>query len=376
MRAAAWWLVVAVACAAPACDPSVPSHHPFPQVPTRDGALLSPLHLVTIVPGNDSADAFAFFNFSAFVGTTAWWRRIAPEYGLGQAVPFGQLMGSPIVADVTDHDVFTYISDTVEANGGPARDGHTLYLLYLPPGINVIQAGTANTACHLFAAYHARYGDRGDNLAVVQRCTETYPIENMTIAASHEIIEAATDPDQHGYIMPPIARQPWTETVWNAFDLQGRAELADLCESTYFVENQSVFQRIWSNGAAGRGGDPCIPELPEPYYATDTEQEWYAVTAGGQVTIPVRGWATGDVAPWALTVAVQGSVDGFSAAFVDSPSVVSSGGSIRLAASAPAGAPSGSFAVIRIASRRPPALPGMRALTDGAHYGFVGLYVP
>src|SRR5438477_324686 len=138
-------------------------------------------------------------NVSGAIGGGAWWASLAAEYGLTTLTATANITAPPLTADVTDHDVFDIITNAVAQNGGPARDGNTLYLLYLPAGVHVIEQGQVNTDCHLFAAYHARYGTRGDQLAVVQQCSTTDAFDNMTAAASHEIAEAATDADGAGY---------------------------------------------------------------------------------------------------------------------------------------------------------------------------------
>jgi hypothetical protein len=362
--------VLAAACGSPPAE----QHRPFPQVGTTDGAVLAPMRLVTIVAQNDSADADAFFAFSNAIGASRWWRRIAPEWRLGTLSVRANLMGPTITADVTDHDVFTYINDIVAGDASLARDGHTLYVLYLPAGIQVVQDGTPNTGCHLFGAYHISYGTRGDNLAVVQRCFDTFPVENMTVAASHEIIEAATDPDDLGYKLPAIAeRNQWQESVWNAFELTGDAEIADLCEGTFWSEGSSVYQRVWSNAAAARGGDPCIPEIPDPYYSTAFAQDWYVIDAGATTAISFTAWATGPMTAWPVTVDANGTAPGFMASVTGAP--VNAGESGQILVSAPAGAVSGDFAVLDVVSERPDPSAGTPALIDGAHINLVGVYV-
>jgi hypothetical protein len=362
--------VLAVACGGPEAS----NHRPFPQVGTTDGAVLNPLRLVTLVPTNDGTDADAFFAFSSGIGSSRWWQRIAPEWRLGGVSVRANLIGPAITADVSDHDVFTYINDIVAANANLARDGHTLYMLYLPAGITVVQDGTPNKDCTMFGAYHIAYGTRGDNLAVVQRCFDTFPVENMTVAASHEIIEAATDPNDRGYKLPAIAdRDQWQESVWNAFELTGDAELADLCEGTFWIEGSSVYQRVWSNAAAARGGDPCVPELAEPYYNTAFAQDWYPVDAGATVTVPFTAWATGPMTGWPVNTSLDSTVPGFT---TDGASqTLTAGQSGAIFVSAPATAVSGDFAVLTVVSKRPDAVAGSRPLTDGAHINLVGVYV-
>jgi hypothetical protein len=353
--------------------PSYP-HRPFPQVDTLDGSRLSPLRLVTIVAANEPQGS-TLFDFSRALVSSAWWRQLSGEYHLGAASAAASLTGPAIMADVTDHDVFEYIRSAVATAGGPPPDGNTLYLLYLPAGVTVIGQGVPNTDCAMFGAYHAPYGTRGDNLAVVQQCSGPYPLEDMTTAASHEIIEAATDPDGNGYALPSAAaHEPWTESVWNV-PFGNQAELADLCEGTFYVENGLVYQRVWSNAAAAGGGDPCIPALHEPFYDVAFDQDWYPVAAGAAVSIPVRGWATGTVSPWGIEADLAGP-SGFSAMFAGGAGTIQDGGHAELVVSAPPGAPSGSYAVVLVASIRPPAAFGAAPLTDGAHLVPVGVYVP
>jgi len=373
-----WFMTVGLVAVTSACqDGPYSKHSPFPDVPTLDGGVLSPLHLVTIVPSNDADDAPAFFDYSNTIGASVWWDRLTREYALGGVGSSRTLMGPTITADIADHEIFQYIEALVASTAGVAPDGKTLYLLYLPPNVAVVSDGVRNTDCQKFGGYHHEFGIRGDNLAVIQRCAKVDPVDNMTIAASHEIAEAVTDPSDRGYRLPVVAAQaPWTETIWNAFEREGGAELGDLCEGTYWQEGRRVYQRIWSNAAARKGGDPCIPKLNEPYYGVDFEQDWYPIVAGGRVAIPVRGWATGSVGAWPLATSVEGGAISFTATFSTNTVTLTAGAEVDLQVAAPPGTKSGSYAVVRVASRRPPVPAGARGLTDGAHVSFVGVYVP
>jgi hypothetical protein len=346
----------------------------WPLVASYDGALLSPLSLVTIVSETDMADSDFLFGFSNGVGASAWWKRLSGEYSLSSATAVASLIGPPIIADLTDHDVYDYITAAVATNGGPARDGNTLYMLYLPSGVEVIQQGVPNTNCDKFGAYHAPYGDLGDNLAVVQQCGGSDPLDSMTVAASHEIIEAATDPDNQSYALSQIApHAPWNEPIWNAYDLTGHAELADLCEGTYYHEGSYFYQRVWSNLDAAIGGDPCAPELNEPYYDALFEQDWYPIAAGQTLEIPIHGWSLPTLgSAWPVSAHVASAAMGFTAE-VGGTGTLLSGETSKILVTAPAGAASGTFAVVTAASTRPQT---SSPLTDGAHFSYVGVYVP
>jgi hypothetical protein len=198
-------------------------------VTTRDGALLSPMDLITIVSTTDAQAASTLFRFSSELAHSDWWRTQAAAYGLGPVNAAASITGPAITADMTDHDVYDYITAAVAANGGPARNGNSLYLLYLPAGVALIQHGVRNTDCQNLRGYHARYGTQGDNLAVIQQCSSDNPVDGMTVVVSHEVLEAATDPDGQGYALPPTApHAPWNQPIWNAIGLTGHAELGDL----------------------------------------------------------------------------------------------------------------------------------------------------
>jgi hypothetical protein len=371
-RVAVIFAAVVAAGGPAACDSSGPgaAPRPFPQVPTLDGAVLAPLEIVTIAAAGDGS-ASSFFDYSQKLGGSVWWSRIAPEYHLGKATAVASLRGPAITgATMTDHDVFTYIENAI-ADGGPARDGHTLFLLYLPAGVTVVEVGQPNTNCNSFGGYHARFGTLGDNLAVIQRCADDV---NAMIVASHEVLESATDPDGRGYALPGIGRRPWQEPIWNAVDLRGDVELADLCEGSFWVETAGVFQRIWSNRAAAAGGDPCVPALGEPYFNTSVAQDWYTIPIGQTASIPITGWSTGSIGSWGVTAEVEGSVPGFSA--IAQPNSIGAGDSVTLTVTAPANAASNDFAVILLESTPPPVGANQQPFTDSAHLAYVGVYIP
>ena len=349
-------------------------HLSFPIVNSYDGALLAPLELITIVSQTQSVDADFLFGFSRGIGASGWWKRLADEYHLGAVSATANLMGPAITSDMTDHDIYDYITGVVAANGGPARNGNSLYLLYLPAGITVIEKGVANTNCKKFEAYHAEYGTRGDNLAVVQQCGGNDPRDNMTVGASHEIIEAATDPDYQSYALPWIApHAPWTEPIWNAYELVGHAELADLCAGTYYYEGGYYYQRVWSNRGVAKGADPCAPELAEPYYDALFAQDWYPINAGQTLSIPILGWASSGMASsWPVGAYANSAKMGFTAT-VGGDSTLRVGQTSSVLVTAPTDAPSGTFAVVSVGSDRPMTTP---SLTDGAHINYVGVYVP
>jgi hypothetical protein len=92
------------------------------------------------------------------------------------------------------------------------------------------------------------------------------------------------------------------------------------------------------------------------------------------LSIPVRAWATGSLPAWPVKTVVLSAATGFTATLADA--TLSSGATTNLQVSAPAGAPSGTFAVIDIWSDRPTPPPGGMPYLDGGHRNIVGVYLP
>jgi len=97
------------------------------------------------------------------------------------------------------------------------------------------------------------------------------------------------------------------------------------------------------------------------------------ITAGQTLSIPIHGWASLPLSSsWPVTASEASATAGFSAMVAgDGTLGVDQMSSVLV--TAPADAPSGTFAVLTVASKRPTTTP---PLTDGAHLNYVGVYVP
>jgi hypothetical protein len=84
-------------------------------------------------------------------------------------------------------------------------------------------------------------------------------------------------------------------------------EVADFCISTHVMENGVWYQRSFSNVAAAAGDDPCVPAITVPYYNVTVPQDWYAISPGGSVDIPLTGWSNGAAAMWEVLVSAAES---------------------------------------------------------------------
>jgi hypothetical protein len=156
--------------------------------------------------------------------------------------------------------------------------------------------------------------------AVVPECAQggKSTLQTTTAAASHEIVESATDP-------LPFTSSP----AYGGLDgahlyfgvVVGGGEVADLCAqwpSSLFVPDGMPYmvQRTWSNVAARAGLDPCQPELPGEIFfnavpdladdVTVSSQGQSYPTKGARIplgsssTIDVHLYSDDDIGPWTV----------------------------------------------------------------------------
>jgi hypothetical protein len=206
----------------------------------------------------------------------------------------------------------------------------------------------------------------------------------MTIVGSHEVAEAASDPTPStGWTPAALGPQPWTQSPWIAAVY---GEIGDMCVSTQITEGSFTYQRIWSNLAAAKGGDPCVPPFSSAaYYNASAPKDWYTIAAGGTASITLTGFSDRAAPDWAVEAQMWNSGGATPApkfqANVTSPTVyhtdagdyptTNNGKTSTLTVTAPAGVTSGTWATIAIYTS--PLVPEGE---DPYHLWFVGVYVP
>jgi hypothetical protein len=359
-------------------------HRGFPTlVHASTAGLLSPMRLVVITASGDPLgnDLFAFGDAAV---TSAWFSTVTKEYGVAPASATAvHLTGAAFPSGTMPLDataVSNYVQATLAATttNPPSPDGKTLYLVYLPPGVDLLN----NVMCKGPApsGYHHKYGTVGDGYAVIQRCQGGFEtaMQQLTIVGSHEIAEAATDSGL-GWRMaiPASTTPPWMADPWLEYEDSRVTENGDLCIDTRVLEGSYYYQRAFSNAAAAKGGDPCAPSLPMPYYGATTDKAWYAGSAGTTLQIPITGWSTAPAADWVVRAKVQNtSVAGAAWTAMAGGATLNNGKSATLTVTIPADSASGAWASIYLLAERQDAskhpLPG----DDYAHLQMVGVYVP
>lgn len=313
------------------------AHTSMPKMNYNGGRILANPKIVTITWAQDNATMVSRMQqFGDIITSTAWWTAVSSEYcqqpGNSPCIGQGSSGGHVVINDPPDA---TYTDSSgggastlqdfikahvlgTDAGAGdfPAFDSNTLYVLYFPPGVSITLDGEAS--CNSFGAYHntAVIPDTNEiptavAYAVIPRCGTKE--STTTVSASHEIIEAATDPDVGinalGYYM---LNQTWTAGTGG--------EVGDLCESSGKSTTESTFtvQRTWSNKSAQAGNDPCVP-IPsaEIYFnAAPQQQQIILPKQGATATVNIDAFSDAPLAPWTLT-----AVD--TAAFQQGTSVLS-----------------------------------------------------
>jgi hypothetical protein len=366
--------------------PAVVPHRGFPQVTSHGGHLLSSMRLVVITASGDPL-ASDLAQYCQTLVTSQWWTRVTSAYGLGTPRGCVSLVGAAMTSPSTVDDTAMkqYIASTVGTTAAP--DGGTMYLLLLPPGVGF--AGNGNCG---YSGYHLPYGTLGDGWGVVMRCQFDFSslLESLTVVGSHEIVEAATDPDTtSGWGLYPTSAPMWQQSAWIPYGGGYPVEVGDFCIASKTQESGVSFQRVFDNTAAAAGDDPCVPALSVPYYNVTIPQDWYAVGPGQTVDIPITGWSTMPADPWQLTItAAESSMPPpvVQSRTLDAPMVtignytyaqITTGGTATLHVTMASSSPSGSWRTFWLYSYRVDAT-GADGLggDDHDHLWRVGVYVP
>ncbi len=222
---------------------------PAPKLTYRGGPLLGAVRVFTVFWGSawthsPQHDLVGKLNgFFDFVLTSPLMDQLAEYSVAGQSIGHGRRIGTATVttpasgAVVTDSSVQHMLQKEISAGTLPASTPQTLYFVYLPPGVSVIQGGSRS--CQAFCGYHNSIGTQLYYAVMpypnCQGCTGTLaPFDALTSTSSHELCEAITD---------AVPGQGWYD------DLHG--ENGDMCAWKTKKLGAYTVQMEWSNKAKG-----------------------------------------------------------------------------------------------------------------------------
>lgn len=296
--------------------PAVPYPAPHPSMPemtNHGGKVLSAPVLVTVTFAGDPLEQ-TIQTFDDAIGGLSWWSTTMGEYGIAPATSGGHVVvADPAPSTISDGEIQKWILAGIADATLPAPTDQTIYLLYYPETTTITIPGGQGVSCQSFGGYHSWLylsGDGGKQpiqYAVLPRCGS---LDSLTVAASHEITEASTDPNPALLAGLPNTTGGWVldgPTAWSS--PQAGGENADLCEFFGSVsEGGYALTRAWSNAAAKLGENPCVPVPPDPaglpYFNAAIVDEILTASPGGDVSTELRCYSFGPL-PGPMDLATQ-----------------------------------------------------------------------
>jgi hypothetical protein len=231
----------------------VPLHHPLAlqasaaQLTYRNGPLLSAVEVFTVFWGaawNSAPQNTVMNNMNGFfdyILTSALIDQLA-EYNVGNyKISHGKRTGTTVItpataSSVNDTTIQNELQSAIASNSAfPQPGANTLYFVFMPEGVKVVQGGSAS--CQAFCGYHSDIN--GQIFYAVMPypgcvgCTGGLPpFDALTSTSSHELCEAITD---------PIPGQGWYD--------DSNGEIGDICAWKTKKVGQYTVQLEWSNKA-------------------------------------------------------------------------------------------------------------------------------
>ena len=181
-------------------------------------------------------------------------------------------------ANISDDQIAEEIKAQIDSGVLPAPDSdgvggyRTLYMIDFPASVGgstltITGPSGQGTSCVEFCAYHGATTYKGGNLAYgvhpdvatgdcATGCgTAATPLQNATSVHSHEMIEAATDPDIG--ILIAAGNGPIDFPVGWYCDAAQCGEIGDICNAQQGTVGTYTVQKEWSNAQGG-----CILNVP------------------------------------------------------------------------------------------------------------------
>jgi hypothetical protein len=239
--------------------------------------------------GDDTAQA-QLETFLTQLAAAPYWATTTSEYGVGALV----IEPSVVSTDpppTTDAALQTWLAANLDGAvhvGWPAPEAGAVYSVFLPMGVVLTQGNAKSCVSGGFGGYHSELANAAGTpliYALLPRCgstDETHPLDAVTSATSHELVEATTDP--HPFTDPAYERMDPDHVIWSRTP---GAELGDMCEYMQpYIDVRLVgdfmVQRTWSNASALAGHDPCVPAPTTPFVGA-------APQLNDDITLPSHG---------------------------------------------------------------------------------------
>ncbi len=298
-------LAMALAATLTACFAETPTPSPlppaggvladrFPRIEFQGGPVLRHPRVLTVTfEGDDPALVARLEEFGRLVTRSSWWRQVVEGYcvtpddciGDGFSAAPAHLRDE-LPGVVSDLDVEEILFRALlRGDLGDVGDD-SLLTVYLPAGVRLRDATYPAYCDGGPRGYHSALRPGSDVIAyaVIPRCGDE---TELTSTASHEILEASTNPDPsaHGFALHPSGFAA-------GFSASG-VEPVDPCglitmDGHQTTEQGFAFHRAWSNRAAGQGLDPCVPTTASGAYRALVPREPTVILSSGETTARIE----------------------------------------------------------------------------------------
>lgn len=259
-------------------------------VPNNGGPIIKSPELVSVTWKSDAigADLVAF---DTWLPSSSFFTTMMAEWGVGAGSHGGAYAldtAAPTMLD--DTGIQSLLTDAINQGKVPSPNGSRIYMVYPPKGTVVQSFGTG---CADFQAYHSSFqyaGEGGMALAVYSvtpRCADTFgmtPTDFTTWGASHEAMEASSDPDAQNPAWVILNQTPSTPRP---------GENADLCTGQPMKADGHTVTRNYSNVAAKAGARPCVPAPAGPMFGVYASPTEVKLAPGTSMQIPIYAYADG-----------------------------------------------------------------------------------
>jgi hypothetical protein len=292
--------------------PFVPAKHPpFPQLVNNGGPVLKnpvvqPIFFSNYDIAGDVATMLKGLPTATLAGGASYWTGAVAEYGVGALTMLPPITLSE-AAPTTDTDPESFLQKKMSDPAFKGITSSTILAIFYPSTTPL--GGSCAATTPGYGGYHSSFSNGGNEqpFAVMSECapygpTKT-PIDMVAVAASHEIIEAVTDPyPSRTPGFTGLDKAGWALAIF----LQGNTENGDVCTmNSGFGRGGASYpyllQRGWSNKAAAAGNlDPCAPDIrpdqpfvgaypvmPDTVHAVGQNGQGVIIPAGQTKTIDV-----------------------------------------------------------------------------------------
>jgi hypothetical protein len=306
--------------------PFVPAMHPpFPQLQSGGGQVLANPKVVGLFFSDydNTTPVAAMLNGLPSVQMpdgNNYWSAAVSEYGVGPLTVLPPVMLTQ-KAPTGSTNPGSLVANEVDTNAGLAMvDSNTVVAVFYPSTTPL--SGSCAAQMYGFGGYHMSVMTSKGRIpyAVVSECANFGPVTSaldmVTVAGSHEIIEAVTDPFGNGW--PSLDTSTASGWAWDVL-LAGNEENGDMCTINAGNGRPSaaypyLLQRGWSNHAAAAGNlDPCQPDLlpaqpfvgafpvmPDTVNAAGSTGPGALIAVGASKTVEVDCYSFQATAPFTL----------------------------------------------------------------------------